>query len=48
MEDAPEIMINLYCQNGLYKTDGTVYPTEVTCELILSHPEHSFPISSDS
>lgn len=40
MEDAPEIMINLYCQNGLYKTDGTVYPTEVTCELILSHPEN--------
>lgn len=37
VENAPEIMINLYSQNGMYKTDGTVYPISVECELILSN-----------
>lgn len=40
VEDAPEIMVNVYSQNGMYKTDGTVYPTSVVCELILSNPDN--------
>ncbi len=40
VENAPDIMINLYSQNGMYKTDGTVYPISVECELILSNPNN--------
>lgn len=40
VENAPEIMVNLYSQNGMYKTDGTVYPISVECELILSNPNN--------
>lgn len=40
IENSPEIMVNLYSQNGMYKTDGTVYPISVECELILSNPNN--------
>lgn len=38
LENCDEIMINLYAQNGVYKTDGDIYPISVLCEAILSNP----------
>lgn len=40
VENADQIMVNLYAQNGVYKTDGDVYPFSVKCELSLSDPDN--------
>lgn len=39
VENADQIMVNLYAQNGVYKTDGDVYPFSVKCEMSLSDPD---------
>lgn len=39
VENADSILVNLYAQNGVYKTDGNIYPFSVECEVILSDPD---------
>lgn len=41
LDSADKIMINLYAQNGIYKTDGDVYPFGVAFQVILSDPTGS-------
>lgn len=38
LESADRIMINLYAQNGIYKTDGEVYPFTCEFQVILIDP----------
>lgn len=38
LENADKVMINMYAQNGVYKTDGDVYPFTIDFMLILSDP----------
>lgn len=40
VENADKIMVNLYAQNGIYKTDGDVYPFSVTCRMTLTDPDN--------
>lgn len=39
VENADQIMVNLYAQNGIYKTDGDVYPFSVNCRMTLTDPD---------
>lgn len=38
LDSADKVMVNLYAQNGIYKTDGDVYPFTVNFEVLLSDP----------
>ncbi|AXH72154.1 MAG: putative tail tip protein [Siphoviridae sp. ctdc_1] len=38
LDSADKVMINLYAQNGVYKTDGDIYPFTVSFQVILSDP----------
>lgn len=38
LDDTDKIMVNLYAQNGVYKTDGDVYPFTANFQVILSDP----------
>lgn len=38
LDSADKVMINLYAQNGIYKTDGDVYPFTCEFQVILSDP----------
>jgi hypothetical protein len=38
LENCDQIMVNLYAQNGVYKTDGDIYPITVLCQMILTNP----------
>lgn len=38
LDNADKVMINLYAQNGVYKTDGDVYPFACDFQVILSDP----------
>lgn len=39
LDSADKILINLYAQNGVYKTDGDIYPFTATFEVVLSDPK---------
>lgn len=41
VENADKIMVNIYSQNGVYKTDGDVYPFSVTCRMTLTDPDNT-------
>ncbi|EAP4692462.1 hypothetical protein EGD17_05580 [Salmonella enterica] len=43
LDSADKIMVNLYAQNGIYKTDGDVYPFTADFQVILSDPNHVQP-----
>lgn len=38
LDSADKVMVNLYAQNGVYKTDGDVYPFTCNFQVILSDP----------
>lgn len=38
LDSADKVMVNLYAQNGVYKTDGDVYPFTCDFQVILSDP----------
>lgn len=38
LDSADKVMVNLYAQNGIYKTDGDVYPFTCNFQVILSDP----------
>lgn len=40
LDSADKIMVNLYAQNGVYKTDGDVYPFTCDFQVILSDPSN--------
>jgi len=43
LKNADKIMVNLYAQSGIYKTNGDVYPFTVAFDVILEDPTGSRP-----
>lgn len=41
LDSADKIMVNLYAQNGIYKTDGDVYPFTCNFQVLLSDPTNT-------
>lgn len=42
LDRADRVMVNLYAQSGVYKTDGDVYPFTCDFQVILSDPNHVY------
>lgn len=43
LDDADKIMVNLYAQNGVYKTNGDVFPFTADFQVMLSDPNDVLP-----